>query len=67
MNLPGFALITSINSRTSFAGKDVLPMRKKFTVAIREIAAKSFIGLIDGLLYMAGLMPSVVLVAMSRV
>jgi hypothetical protein len=65
--LPAAAFVASNISRTFFAGNFGFAIRKKFTVPTGEIGAKSRTGLIGEGRYSAGLMPSVVLVAISNV
>jgi hypothetical protein len=65
--LPGARLTASIISRTVFAGKFGLATRKKSTDPICAIGAKSRTGSIGDGRYSAGLMPSVVDVAISSV
>ncbi len=67
MYLPGSRFSTSIISRTLDAGKAGFAIRKKLTVPTGETGAKSFTGFTGEGLYSAGLMPRVVLVAMSSV
>jgi hypothetical protein len=56
-----------MKSRTFFAGKLLLVTRKKFTEPTSDTGTKSFTGSTCGLEYIAGLMPSVVEVAISSV
>ena len=63
----GLFRMVSIISRTFFAGNAGFAIRKKLTEPTCEIGAKSRIGSIGDGRYSAGLMPSVVLVAISSV